>query len=100
MAINRRPVENGGLVLFLCLITIGLALVVSSFAGALLWAVLAALLFQPLFQKLLTRWPERRNRAATVTMLIITVAVVIPALIVTSLVVEHAAGVRLQRLCG
>ena len=41
----------------------------SSFIGALLWAALAALLFQPLFQRLLARWPERRNRAALVTLL-------------------------------
>lgn len=93
MAIDRQRVENGGLILFLALITIGLMLVVSSFAGALLWAALAALLFQPLFQRLLRRWPDRRNSAAAVTLLIITVAVVIPAMIVTSLVVEQAAGV-------
>ncbi|WP_380785106.1 AI-2E family transporter [Sphingomonas sp. R86521] len=100
MTIARPRVENGGLILFLAFITVGLALVVSSFAGALLWAVLAALLFQPLFQRILARWPERRNTAAALTILIITVAVVIPALIVTSLVVEQAAGVYNQMRSG
>jgi len=89
----RTRVEHGGLILFLLLITVGLAAVVYSFVGALLWAALAALLFQPLFQRLLARWPDRRNLAAAVTLLIITVAVVIPALIIGSLVVEQAAGV-------
>jgi predicted PurR-regulated permease PerM len=100
MAISPRRVENGGLVLFLALVTIGLAMVVSSFAGALLWAALAALLFQPLFQWILARWPGRRNLAALMTILIITIAVVIPALIVASLVVEQAAGVYSQMQSG
>jgi predicted PurR-regulated permease PerM len=100
MAIDRRRVENGGLILFLGLMTVGLLMVVSSFIGALLWAALAALLFQPLFQRLLARWPDRRNTAAAVTLLIITVAVVIPAMIVSSLVVEQAAGVYTQIRSG
>ncbi len=100
VTIERRHVENGGLILFLMLITAGLILIVSGFAGALLWAALAALLFQPLFQRLLRRWPTRRNIAATVTLLIITVAVVIPALVLASLVVEQAAGVYTQMRSG
>ena len=96
MTLPRSRVENGGLVLFLALITVGLTLIVSSFAGALLWAALAALLFQPLFQRLLRRWPDRRNLAAAVTLLIITLAVVIPAFVIASLVVDQAAGVYTQ----
>lgn len=100
MTIVRHRVENGGLILFLAFITVVLTLVVSSFIGALLWAALAALLFQPLFQRMLALWPVRRNVAAALTLLIITVAVVIPALIVASLVVEQAAGVYGQMRAG
>lgn len=100
MTIPRERVENGGLILFLGLATIGLLLIVSGFIGALLWAALAALVFQPLFQRLLRRWPDRRNLAAAVTLLIITIAVVIPALIVASLVVDQAAGVYGQIRSG
>ncbi|WP_342657390.1 AI-2E family transporter [Sphingomonas sp. NY01] len=100
MSVDRGRVENGGLILFIAGITLALALVVSSFAGALLWAALAALLFQPLFQRLLARWPDRRNMAAAVTLLIITVAVVIPAIVITSLVIDQAAGVYTQMRSG
>ncbi|WP_010218316.1 AI-2E family transporter [Sphingomonas sp. PAMC 26621] len=82
------------------LITIGLGLVVTTFMGALLWSTLAAILFQPLFQRLLAHWPGRRNRAALVTLLVITVAVIIPALIVGSMVVDQAAGVYGQFRSG
>lgn len=94
--IVRQRVENGGLILFLTLVTVGLTLVVSSFLGALLWAALAALLFQPLYQRLLARWPGRRNRASALTLLIITVAVILPALVIGSLVAEQATGVYAQ----
>ncbi len=100
MTIARDRVESGGLIIFLVLITVGLTLVVSGFIGALLWAALAALLFQPLFQRLLARWPDRRNMAAALTILIITVAVVIPAIVIASLVVEQAAGVYGQMRSG
>ncbi len=100
MTIIRRRVENGGLILFLAAITVALTLVVSSFIGALLWAVLAALLFQPLFKYLLARWPDRRNMAAILTLLIITFAFVVPALVIGSLVVEQAASVYTQIRAG
>lgn len=98
--IVRHKVENGGLILFVTIVTIGLTLVVSSFLGALLWAALAALLFQPLYQRLLERWPGRRNLASALTLLIITVAVIIPALVIGSLVAEQATGVYAQIRSG
>jgi len=97
---GRTRFERGGLVTFLVFITLMLGLVVSSFAGALFWAALAALLFQPLFQRILARWPGHRNAAAAATLLIITVAVVIPALIVASLVVDQAATLYNQIRSG
>jgi predicted PurR-regulated permease PerM len=100
MTIDRQRVENGGLILFVASITIALVMVVSGFIGPLLCALLAALLFQPLVQRLLARWPDRRTRAAATTLLIITVAVVIPALIIVSLVIEQAAGVYGQMRTG
>jgi len=96
MTLRRRSVENGGLILLVVIVTVALTAVVSSFFGALLWAALAALLFQPLFQRMLLRWPGRRNVAAAAAMLVITIAVVIPAMVIASLVVEQAAGLLEQ----
>ncbi len=100
MTIVRQPIERGGFLVFLALISVALVAVVSGFLGALLWAGLAALLFQSLFQWMLGRYPGRRNLAAALTLLVITVAVVIPALIVGSMVVEQAAGVYAQMRSG
>ena len=100
MAIDRRRVESGGFILFLALITIGLGVIVASFVGALLWAALAALLFQPMYQRMLIRLNGRRNLAVALTLLIITFAVVVPALILASLVIDQAAGVYQQMRSG
>ncbi|MBT2244996.1 MULTISPECIES: AI-2E family transporter [Sphingobium] len=98
--IVRQKVENGGLILFLAVVTVGLTLVVSNFLSALLWAALAALLFQPLYQHLLARWPGRRNLASALTLLTITVSVIIPSLILGGLVAEQATGVYAQIRSG
>ena len=100
MRIDKQRVERGGLFLFLAFITALALLVVWSFASALLWAALAALLFQPLFQRLLRRWPGRRNLATAITLLIITFAVVVPALLLTSLIIEQATSVYEQIRTG
>jgi len=91
--IDRHRLESGGLILFLALATVGLLVIVSSFAGALLWSLLAAILFQSLFRWLLACWPGHRNRAAAATLAIIIVAVVVPTLAVLGMVIDQSAGV-------
>jgi predicted PurR-regulated permease PerM len=91
--ISRERIENGGLILFIAISTLGLGLIVSGFISALLWAALAALLFQPLYRRILFDCRGRHNMAAALTLLIIIIAVIMPALIIGSLVIEQASGV-------
>jgi predicted PurR-regulated permease PerM len=53
---------------------------VAPFVGAILWGVIAAVVFHPLNQRLLRAWPGASNRAALASLLVIVVAVVVPAL--------------------
>ncbi|RZM33976.1 MAG: AI-2E family transporter, partial [Sphingomonas sp.] len=98
--IDRRRLETGGFITFLVAITIALCVVVSSFAAALLWSALAAILFQSLYQWLLKRWPDRRNLAAALTLLIIFVAVIIPTLFIGSLMIDQSASVYAKLQSG
>lgn len=98
--IDRSKVERGGFILMLVLVTVALVLVVANFLTALLWAVLAALMFDWLNQRLLERWPGRRSLAAGMTLLIITFAVILPAMLIGTMVVEQAAGVFTQIQSG
>jgi predicted PurR-regulated permease PerM len=91
--IARHRIETGGFLVFLVIVTVALGVVVSSFASALLWAALAAILFQPLYQWALRQHPGRRNLAALLTLLIILFAVVVPTLIIASLMIDQAGTV-------
>lgn len=90
---DGSAIEQGGFVLFLALVSLALAIVLWPFWAPLLWAALAAIMFQPLYRWFLARKPTKTNQAAIATLLVITFAVLLPALFVGSMVVEEAASV-------
>lgn len=85
-------IERGGFVLFLALVTVTFLAIAWPFAAPLLWSVLAAIVFQPLYQRILSLSGGRENRAVLATLLIIVVAVVVPAAAIGSVVVDQATG--------
>lgn len=89
---DRTGIDNAGYFLFLTLVTLAFVVIAWPFASPLLWAALAAIMFQPLYQGFL-RWLGGENRAAIATLLVITFAVIIPALFIGSVVVEQATAV-------
>ncbi|GMM91903.1 AI-2E family transporter [Qipengyuania sp. MTN3-11] len=89
-----RRVERGGFILFLALVTAGLIWIAWPFATAILWAALAALIFQPLFVRF-ERHLGGANRAAIATLLVITVVVVVPAIWIGNIVIEQATRLYL-----
>lgn len=89
---RARRIERGGFVLFLALVTIGLIRVAWPFASAILWAALAAIIFQPLFA-LFQRHLGGSNRAAILTLLAVTVLVIVPAIWIGNIIVDQ--GTRL-----
>ncbi|NVE95171.1 AI-2E family transporter [Altererythrobacter lutimaris] len=87
-AINR-----GGFYLFLAAITLATAYIVWPFAAPLLWATLAAIMFQPLYQWVFARMSDSPNRAALLTLLFITVAILLPGFFIGGVIVDEAANV-------
>lgn len=89
--LGKTRIEQGGFLLFLALVSLAALVVVLPFLNPLLWATLAAIMFQPLF-----RWFEKRRKgkptqAALLTLLVIFIAVIIPSLWIGSEVVSEAA---------
>lgn len=74
-------------------ISIAFAVVLLPFAAAILWAVIAAILFEPLYRRLLVKMPGWRNGAALLTILLILALVILPAAILGVALVGEAAGV-------
>lgn len=64
--------------------------VVWPFMGPVMWAALAAIMFQPLYRWCLRTCRGRRNLAATLALFFIFVAVLLPALWIGSLVIGEA----------
>ena len=73
---GKAGLEHGGFLLFLALISLAALLVVLPFWGPLLWATLAAIMFQPLHRWFLARRLGKDSQAAGLTLLVIFIAVI------------------------
>lgn len=82
--------QHASFLLILALVSLMMAVIVWPFATALLWAALAAIMFQPLYRWMLKKLKGRRNPAAILSLLVIFFAVLVPALWLATLVVQEA----------
>src|SRR3569623_1370023 len=91
----RYPIDpaRAFLLLLIVLVTLAFIWVAAPFSGAILWGVVAALLFDPLNQRLLRAMPARRNRAAAITLLVIVAVVIVPAILLSAALVREAVAV-------
>lgn len=82
--------QQASFLLILAAVSLMMVVIAWPFATPLLWAALAAIIFQPLYQRVLRRTGGRPNLAASLTLLVIFFAVLVPALYIASLVAEQA----------
>ncbi len=81
------------LLLFLALAAGALVVILLPFYGTLMWAVISAMLFTPLFRWLLQRWDGRRNTAALATVLVLVLLAVLPLVLLSVSLANQAATV-------
>lgn len=89
---HRLDLQQVSFLLILAAVSLMTVVIVWPFASPLLWAALAAILFQPLYQWMLRWVGGKRNLAASLSLLVITFAVLVPALYIISLVIEEAVA--------
>jgi predicted PurR-regulated permease PerM len=88
---NRTgDLQQASFLTILVIVSLLMAVIVYPFAQPLLWAALAAIMFQPLYRYILRRLRGRRNPAAGLSLLTIFIVVLIPAAWVGSLVAQQA----------
>jgi len=87
---HTNELEYASFLILLAAVTIMLLVIAWPFATPLLWAALAAIMFQPLYKWSLRKTRGRRNLAASLSLLIIFFAVLMPALWVGTLVAQEA----------
>jgi predicted PurR-regulated permease PerM len=92
-SLDRSPLERRTFAAALIAITIVFGWAIWPFAGAILWSVVAAIMFTPLNRRITEQLRGRPSLAAAVTLLVFTAAVVIPAILLTSFLLDRAAGI-------
>ena len=92
-AAPRAALDRYAFLVLLVLLTVAFAWVLWPFYGAVFWAAVLALLFQPLYRHLTAKMAGRRNLAALVTLAVIVVIVILPLVLVSVSLVQEAYGV-------
>ena len=89
----RPPtIESRAFLLLLVVVTLAFGLILQPFYGGVFWGMVLAILFNPLYRRILRSTRQRPTLAALATMSLVIVIVVLPlTFIVTALVQETAA---------
>jgi predicted PurR-regulated permease PerM len=87
-----QRIEHQGFLLLLVAVTLAFAWILQPFYGALLWAIVVAVLFAPVYRRLLAAMGDRRSLAAAVTVLIIIAIVILPLALVATSLAREATG--------
>jgi predicted PurR-regulated permease PerM len=89
---TSRPLEDKVFVFLVIAVTVAFAWILQPFFGALLWGVILAIVFRPLYRRLLQSWRQRSTLAALGTVLIILVLVILPLTLLIVLLAQEGMG--------
>ncbi|MEL6531394.1 MAG: AI-2E family transporter, partial [Pseudomonadota bacterium] len=90
---HTTELQQISFLIIVAVVTFMLVWIAWPFATPLLWSALAAIMFQPLYKWSLIKCRGRRNPAALLTLTVILLAVILPALWIGTLVVQEALEV-------
>jgi predicted PurR-regulated permease PerM len=85
-------IQNRAFLFLLALVTIAFIWIMLPFYGAVLWAVILAILFRPANVRLARRLGGRRNLAAGLTVLAVILIAILPAVLIVAVLVEQGAA--------
>ena len=88
--LQRLRFEDGGFLVLVLAVTIAFFWLTLPFFGAILWGLVAAILFAPVYRRFMVNLKGRRNLAATLVLLLILILVITPALLLGFSVVNEA----------
>jgi predicted PurR-regulated permease PerM len=87
-----RRIEDRSFLLLLLSATLAFAWILQPFYGAVLWAIVGAVIFAPLNRELLRLMRGRSNLAASVTVLIIIAMVILPMVMIVVSLAQEASN--------
>ncbi|NBA96762.1 AI-2E family transporter [Pseudomonas sp. R5(2019)] len=89
---SESSLHHRSLLLLLILVTLAFIWVLLPFYGAVFWAVILAIVFAPLQQRLLLKFSFRRNLVSLLTLTICIVIAVLPVIVISALLVQEGAS--------
>ncbi|MBO9378739.1 AI-2E family transporter [Sphingomonas histidinilytica] len=95
-----RRIEDTSFTVLILAVSLAFAWVVQPLFGAILWGVIASILFAPLNDRLLLAMPRRNNLAALLTLLAIMAMVILPAILLSAFLLQELAGVYARMQSG
>jgi predicted PurR-regulated permease PerM len=95
-----RRLESQSFLLLLVAVTLAFGWILAPFYGAILWAVVVAVIFAPLNRRLQARMGGRPNLAAAATVLIVLALVILPLAMVTASLLQEASGLYAKAKSG
>jgi predicted PurR-regulated permease PerM len=90
---GMQKIEDHAFVLLVVLATLAFAWVLAPFYGAILWALVVALLFNSLNLRFCKAMGQRRSLASAVTVLIVIVIVIVPLILISAALGQQASEV-------
>ena len=89
---KSSSLEDKSFLLLLLAISLAFFWVLWPFYGAIFWGAVFAIMFTPLFLRLLRSLPGKRTLAALIAVAIILVMVILPLGVITAMLVQEAGG--------
>jgi predicted PurR-regulated permease PerM len=83
---RKFHVEDAGFAVLVTIVTIAFAYLLAPYFGAVLWGVVAAIMFQPLTGRLARRLNGRRNLATAIVLVGLIAVFVVPTMADTSVI--------------
>jgi predicted PurR-regulated permease PerM len=87
-----QGIEYRSFLAFVVIVTIAFGWVVSPYLGPILWAVVAAIVFEPLNRRLTEFMPRWPNLTALITLFIIVLLIIVPAILIGMSLLDELLG--------
>lgn len=92
MKAKMRTIEDKALLILLVFVGAAFAWILLPFYGAVLWGVVIAIVFAPLYRWLLRVLANRSNTAALITVLLILMIVILPLMLIGAALAQEASN--------
>ena len=89
----RDRLEDKFFLILIVVVSLAFAFILTSFYGAILWGVVIAIMFAPLYRRLLRNMPERRTLASLLMLLAIILIVILPLTLIAASLTQQGAVV-------